>query len=441
MSTSPHSNRHVEWPRIILGRIRRLRLVHVLLAVGSSRRAQALGRHAVFAGLLLLLVGVSWSALSVAAQRLDPQPGPAVACSVPTEPAVQPPNTAASPTVLTSVTSPTGATTAAVETRAARVCAYPIVTDARTSLMYPAVDAHGAVWFGKMGANTLARLDPRTGALREWTVPGGRGGIMDTIVDAQGAVWFTESAANFLGRFDPSAERFTSIPLARSNGQGAEPQRLWSDATRGAIWFTAHQGMQLGRLIPATGKVDMWDVPRLNIIDSVARPFSVAVAGDGMVWFGAAERGGTLGRLDPATGSVKLYPLPECSGWAQDVIALAPDPTTGRVWFIDHQYACLGYVETASGRVVEWRIPPAPNGEARVVNALVRDPQTGALWLTSLGANALIRYLPESRTYTYYPLTIPKSIPYGVALDPAGALWFTADGGASATYVGVLMPN
>jgi virginiamycin B lyase len=421
MSRSPRSNRRVEWPRIIQGRIRRLRVVRMLRAIGRSRHAQALGRHGVFAGLLLLLVGVSWSALGAAAQRLGPQPGLAVVCSMPTGPDGRAPNSATAPTVPTSVAAPTVTVTATVEMRAARVCAYPIATDARSSLMYPAVDARGNVWFGKMGANTLARLDPRTGVLREWAVPGGRGGIMDTIVDAQGAVWFTESAANFLGRFDPSDERFTRIPLARSNGQAAEPQRLWSDASHGAIWCAAHQGMQLGRLIPATGEVDMWDVPRLTILDSVARPFSVAVAGDGMVWFGAAERGGALGRLDPARGAVKLYPLPACSGWAQDVIALAPDPTTGRVWFIDHQYACMGYVETATGRVVAWQMPPAPDGgAARVVNALVRDPETGALWLTSTGANALIRYLPETQIYTYYPLTTPKSIPYGLTLDEAG---------------------
>lgn len=396
---------------------------------------------AVFTACLLLLVGLTSYALLEAAQRLAPQsqPRPAVACTMPTRPDGGPLGIVTTPTTLTTVTTPAATAAATVVTRAARVCAYPVPTDERTSLMYPAVDAHGIVWFGDMGANTLVRLDPRTGTTREWAVPGGRSGIMDTIVDAQGTVWFTESAANFLGRFDLRTERFTRVPLPRINGRGIEPERLWSD-THGAIWFTAHEGMQLGRLIPTTGEVRLWAVPRLAVVDSVARPYSVTVTADGMVWFGAAERGGALGRLDPATGSMQLYPLPQCSGWPQDVVALAPDPT-GRVWFIEHQYACMGYVETASGRVVEWQTPPAPHGEARVLNALARDPETGALWLTSTGANALIRYLPETRTYTYFPLTIAESNPYGLALDQAGVPWFTADGGGGATYVGVLAPD
>ncbi len=309
------------------------------------------------------------------------------------------------------------------------------------SLMYPAVDAQGMVWAGKMVANTLVRLDPRTGALREWPVPGGKGGVMDTIVDEQGAVWFTESAANFIGRFDPRSERFTTFPVPQVDHLNAEPERLWRD-TRGAIWFTEHQGMRIGRLDPATGAIRLWDVPRLAVADGVAHPFSIAVTEAGEVWFGAAERGGALGRLDPATGAVRLYPLPACDGWPQDIVALAPDQA-GRVWFIEHQEACMGYIETATGQVTEWRTPPAPpapDGEARTLNALVFDPATNALWLTSTGANALIRYTPDTRAYTYYPLPIPRSIPYGVALDQAGALWFTADGGPDATYFGSLTP-
>lgn len=323
-----------------------------------------------------------------------------------------------------------------------RVCAYRTAATPGVSLMYPAVDAQGMIWVGKMVANMLVRLDPRTGAMREWRVPGGHGGIMDTVIDRQGAVWFTESAANFIGRFDPATQRFTTFPAPQVDHLNSEPERLWIDS-HGAVWFTAHQGMRIERLDPATGAIRLWAVPRLAVVDGVARPYSITVTATGEVWFGAAERGGALGRLDPVTGAVRLYPLPPCADWPQDIVALAPDPT-GRVWFIEHQYACMGYIETATGRVTEWRTPPAPpltpGSESRVLNALVRDPATGALWMTSTDANALIRYQPNTRVYSYYPLPIPQSIPFGVTLGSAGALWFTADGGPGVTYIGSLTP-
>ena len=329
-------------------------------------------------------------------------------------------------------------TSFAVDVRSAPVCVYNVPVDRSVSLMYPAVDAQGMVWFGKMGANLLARLDPRTGAIREWSVPGGKRGIMDTIVDRHGAVWFTESAANFVGRFEPSTERFTIYSLPLVDGMNAEPVRLWSDGN-GMVWFTAHQGMRLGRLDPTTGAMRLWTVPRLAILDTFAHPYSIAVTPEGEVWFGTAERGGALGRLDPVTGKVQFYPRPPCNNWPQDVVALAPDQA-GRVWFIEHQYACMGYIETATGKVTEWQTPTGPFGEARVLNGLIFDPYTSALWITSTSANALIKFDPESGSYTYYPLPKPTSIPFGVTLDARGVLYFTADGGPNATYIGALTP-
>lgn len=41
-------------------------------------------------------------------------------------------------------------------------------TAAEASLIYLAVDAHGMAWAGKMVTNTPMRLEPRTGATREY---------------------------------------------------------------------------------------------------------------------------------------------------------------------------------------------------------------------------------------------------------------------------------
>src|SRR5690242_3467141 len=79
---------------------------------------------------------------------------------------------------------PTATEGAAVATRAnvrvvrvvpAQMRIYP-TADPRASLMQPVVDREGYVWFGEMRANKLARLDPRTGEIREWDHPGGRFG-------------------------------------------------------------------------------------------------------------------------------------------------------------------------------------------------------------------------------------------------------------------------
>jgi virginiamycin B lyase len=101
--------------------------------------------------------------------------------------------------------------------------------------------------------------------------------------------------------------------------------------------------------------------------------------------------------------------------------------------------ASVGMIDAQSNVVTMWRVP-APVGETRVINGLTLGSD-GALWLTSTGANALIRYAPQENAYTFYALTIPKSVPYGLTRDRQGTLWFTADGGDEATYVGRLSPQ
>ena len=121
----------------------------------------------------------------------------------------------------------------------------------RAGLMQPAVDAQGNIWVGEMVTNQLARIDPKTGQVTEWTPPGGKYNIMATAMDRQGDVWFTEQAANYIGRFDPTTQTFQTYPLDTAIAPRMAPQDLAFDAN-GQLWFTLLGG-RIGRLDPATG--------------------------------------------------------------------------------------------------------------------------------------------------------------------------------------------
>lgn len=99
----------------------------------------------------------------------------------------------------------------------AQMHVYP-TADPRASLMQPVVDRKGYVWFGEMRANKLARLDPKTGALREWDLPGRRYGFMMGAVTVHqiashlgwlrrlmGTIWFTSDSEpnDYIGHIFP----------------------------------------------------------------------------------------------------------------------------------------------------------------------------------------------------------------------------------------------
>jgi virginiamycin B lyase len=296
------------------------------------------------------------------------------------------------------------------------------------SLMTPAVDQQGRVWVGEMGENKLAMLDPRSGKVQAWTPPGGQYNIMAEVVDRQGAVWFTEEAANYIGRFDPTTQTFTTYPLGKVNGQSAAPEALVMDA-QGRLWFTEVTGGALGRLDPATAAITTYPLPAASG-GAPAYPYALTVAPDGMVWYGDLS-GGAVGRVDPTTGQVTSLSVndPKAQIYSMTV---GPD---GAVWFTELLTDKVGRIDPQSGQVSMVTVPATLGNPATLYDVVAHD---GALWFTSTGANALVRYTVSTRQFTFYQLAQPSSVPFGLALAPDGALWFTADGAPN--YIGVVHP-
>lgn len=385
-----------------------------------SRRRRQVSRaagHALFA--LMACLGLAATLLTLN--------GMAPLLSASTSPAASRP--ASTPASAGGTPAPTGGARNADAVRS-RLQIYP-AGDPRASLMQPVLDREGNIWFGEMRANKLARLDPRTGKITEWQAPGGRYGLMSTTLGPDGMLWFAEEDAGFIGRFDPNTERFTTYPVEQFQGRTAMPERLRFDTT-GKLWFTINRSGQIGRLDPASREIRTWDVLPLNET-SPSRPYSIALAPDGAVWFGAALRGGVVGRLDPATGAVKVYRLNEPTA---QVTTMASG-RDGIVWFTELEYNRLGRIDTRTGKVTELEIPE-PVG-ATTGNYAVDVGPDGKVWFTSTNANAIIAYDPSTGRFRFHALPVPESVPYGIAAAPDGTVWFTADG-EPADYVGRVLP-
>ena len=331
----------------------------------------------------------------------------------------------ATPTVaVTATQAPSQAVSSSVV--AAQVHAYTLPTP-NAGLMQPAMDAQGNLWFGEMTTNLLARLNAKTGAVTTWQPPNGQYSIMQTAVAKDGTIWFTEQAANYIGRFDPTTERFTTYPLEQVNGHSSTPQDLVFDAA-GNLWFTEITAAKIGRLNTLTGAITTWPVPAPAPGQRPA-PYSLALTPDGQVWFGHLGGGG-IGRLNPATGDVQTLRL---ASTGTLVFSMTAD-TRGRIWFTELEDGKIGMADPATGRVTEIAVPK-PLGTSAGLYAILAGAD-GAVWFASAGENALIKYVPNKASFTFYSLPQPNSVPFGLALDGSGTLWFTAGGPSS--YVGAM---
>jgi virginiamycin B lyase len=109
------------------------------------------------------------------------------------------------------------------------------IKSAPASLRRLGVDSRDIIWYGVYGtvgkAGKLGRLDPKTGAVTERTLPIQYSNPYDTWPDDQDNIWI--SSDNYLTKFDPRTEKYTVYPTPERTDQ---PKIM---LTRdGATWFT-----------------------------------------------------------------------------------------------------------------------------------------------------------------------------------------------------------
>ncbi len=109
------------------------------------------------------------------------------------------------------------------------------IKSAPASLRRLGVDSQDIIWYGVYGtigkAGKLGRLDPKSGAVTERTLPIQYANPYDTWPDDQDNVWI--STDNYLTKFDPRTETWTIYPTPERTDQ---PKIMLTGD--GATWFT-----------------------------------------------------------------------------------------------------------------------------------------------------------------------------------------------------------
>jgi virginiamycin B lyase len=281
----------------------------------------------------------------------------------------------------------------------------------------PAADGQH-IWYTAQQAGALGSLDPVSGQvekiqLGEGSAPHG------VIVGPDGAVWVTDGGLNAILRVDPVTHEVTTWPLA---GENANLNTAVFDHD-GVLWFTGQNGI-VGRLDPAT-------TPPGTTLEPQAAPrgqgpYGITVTPGGEVYF-ASLAGSYLGKVVPGEGE---------SFTLEAIDPPTPDQGTrrvwsdsqGRLWTSEWLAGQVGRYDPAAGEWKEWRLPgAAPQAYAVYVDE--RDD----VWLSDFGANALVRFDPDTESFVVLPLPA-EGAAVRQLLGRPGEVW-GAESGADALVV------
>src|SRR5712692_977498 len=155
----------------------------------------------------------------------------------------------------------------------------------------PLAAADGSIWYAGQFANVLGRLDPKTGAIKEYRLPP-KSGPHGLAADKEGNIWYTANFKGAIGKLDPRTGKVTEYPMP--DPLARDPHTLVFDR-KGTLWFTVQGANMVGRLEPRTGAIKLVSSPTTR-----SRPYGMVVSSTDVPFF--VEFGSNkIGRIDPST--------------------------------------------------------------------------------------------------------------------------------------------
>ena len=276
----------------------------------------------------------------------------------------------------------------------------------------PAVAPDGSLWYTGMESNTLGRVDPKTGQFKEFILKTPDSGPHGLAADRDGNIWFTANYKGYVGKLDPGTGKVVEYPMPDPTARG--PHTPVFDQ-KGILWFTVEEGNFVGRLDPKTGIITLKKSPTSNSL-----PYGMAVNSKGVPFF--CEFGtNKLASIDPITMEITEYKLPE--GARPRRLAMTSDD---RIYYTDFARSYLGLFDPGTNEMKEW---PSPGGSGARPYGIAITPD-GAVWYSESGVkpNTIVRFDPNTRTFDAWPIPSGGGVVRNMVSTPGGDLYIACSG-------------
>jgi streptogramin lyase len=265
------------------------------------------------------------------------------------------------------------------------------------------LDPDGIAWFSHFGEAKLGRLDPKTGAYREFPLPVSKPdyplGSLDLEIDRDGNVWAGMMYQASVAKFDSKTETVQLFPIPADWQKGASVSQQVTATNLhvdGKVWVKNQEGNQILRLEPATGQ---WE----NL-----GAFKDPASGRNIAYYGIPSdqqnnlylldiSAGLIGKLDAKTKQIKVYrtPIPNSRPRRGRVDA------QNRLWFGEFAGNAIGMFDPVQERIKEWVASPWSNPYDVVAD------KNGEAWTGSMSNDRVGRLDPKTGEFVDYLL--PRS--------------------------------
>ncbi len=283
---------------------------------------------------------------------------------------------------------------------------FPSSDPSRKGVVYVAGIASGSI----LSVDTR-NPDPATRA-HEWLIenPGHINVAPHGVIEQNGMVFWTELAGSHLGQLDPQTGAMSRTP-ALTPGGGVHT--LAADSL-GNIWYTQIAANKIGRMNIKTKKITEWE-PIQN-----ADFYAVVIDPRNRAWVSGVGTA-TIVMYDPKTENWTKFPT------TYPARRMSVD-SKGKIWFCEYFGNAIGVIDPATRKVTEYKLP-LRNGNPYEIWADHQDN----LWIDNAVYDAMVKFEPRSKKFTYIPFPDFGAHTPKVALDSEGTIWLSGSGTALLT--------
>jgi len=246
----------------------------------------------------------------------------------------------------------------------------------------PLAAPDGSMWYSGQMANVLGHLDPKTGKIKEYTLPP-QSGPHGLTFGPDGNIWYTANFGGYIGALDPKSGAVRKFRLPDPNARDPHTPLF---AKNGMLWFTVQSANMVGRLDPKIGEIKLVTSPTPK-----SNPYGMVINSKGVPFFD--EFGSNkIGSIDPSTMQIKEYVLPHQDSRPRRIAITSDDI----IWYGDYARGYLGRLDPKTGEVQEWASPGGPKSQPYGITAL-----HDVIWYSESGVkpNTLVRFDPKTHKF------------------------------------------
>jgi virginiamycin B lyase len=241
------------------------------------------------------------------------------------------------------------------------------------------LDKDGIAWYSSFGEQFFGRLDPKTGAVKEYAMPLHKPdfpkGSLGLRADRAGNWWLGNMYQAAIVKFDPKTEQFTAWPMPKEYNIDASQVNMVrpeSSHVDGKVWSQNNGFAAVHRLDLASGQIETFEPYKTS--KTPHNIYDVIPDSQNNVYY-TDFRNFHIGRIDAKTKEIKIF------------TALTPRsaPRRGymdeqdRLWFGMYRADRVGLFNTRTETFKEWLMPTKWASPYDVVLDRNEDLWTGSM--------------------------------------------------------------